>query len=188
MKALFNLAYYLFVLTILSIGVLLLATLLPLPGSIEVKVVQSGSMEPTIKTGGIVVIRSVDTYKLGDIITFGPDTKTQIPTTHRIVGVEGLGPTEKFVTKGDANDDADPTLTARSAINGKVIFSLPYLGYLLDFARKPLGFGLLVGIPALMIICDEIGKIVREIKTIRHRNLRIHVTTPKKYTDEETRS
>lgn len=169
MKTFFNLLYYLFVTCIVGIAILLLASMVPVPGNIKVKIVKSGSMEPTIKTGGIVVIAPSDTYSVGDVITFGQDTKTQIPTTHRIVRIEGDGPLRAFATKGDANSTEDPAPTRLDSIKGKMIFTVPYLGYILDFAKKPSGFVLLVGIPALMIIFDELSKIFTEIKSIRRK-------------------
>lgn len=167
MKLIWNTAYYLLAIAVFAVGILLFASLLPIPGNVGVKIVKSGSMEPSIKTGGLIVIRPATQYGVGDVITFGKDTKTQIPTTHRILRVEGSGATQSFVTKGDANDVEDPAVTKLKDVHGKVIFSLPYLGYLLDFGRKPLGFLLLVGLPATSIIIEEILKIWREIKSIR---------------------
>lgn len=171
MKTLFNLVYYIFVACIIGIALLLLASMVPVPGNIKVKIVKSGSMEPTIMTGGIVVIAPAENYTVGDIITFGQDTKTQIPTTHRIVRIEGEGPLRAFATKGDANNDEDPAPTRIGDIKGKVLFTVPYLGYILDFAKKPLGFALLVGVPALAIIIDELGKIIAEIKSMKKKKL-----------------
>jgi signal peptidase len=169
MKVFSNTIYYLFITAIIVIALLLLATLVPIPGNFKVKVVKSGSMEPAIKTGGLVVIRPEESYGVGDIVTFGKDTKTQIPTTHRIVAISGEGSQRTFVTKGDANNAEDPTVTRLADIHGKVLFSIPYMGYVLDFAKRPLGFILLVGVPALVIIVEEIMKIIREIKVIRRK-------------------
>jgi signal peptidase len=169
MKILFNSIYYLFVAGIAVIALLLLTTMIPIPGNLQAKVVKSGSMEPSIKTGGIVFVHPSTSYEVGDIITFGKDTKTVIPTTHRIVKVNGNGSSKTFTTKGDANDVADPTDTRLGDVSGKVVFSVPYLGFVLDFARKPLGFSLLVGVPAVVIILEEIGKIIREARLIRRR-------------------
>lgn len=163
MKSLLKIPYYILILGVMSTGLLLLTTLVPIPGNFSVKIVKSGSMEPAIKTGGIVVIRPNQSYGVGDVITFGKDTKTQIPTTHRIVEVAG----SSFITKGDANDTVDPALVKKSDVRGKVIFSLPYVGFILDFARKPLGFILLVGLPASLVILDEIVKIWKEIRRLR---------------------
>ncbi len=171
MKVIFNIVYYLFILAITMVALLLLSTLFPIPGNFKAKVVKSGSMEPAIKTGGIVLIRSSSSYVVGDIVTFGKDTKTQIPTTHRIISVNGQGPLRTFVTKGDANDAEDPTVTRLSEIHGKVVYSFPYLGYILDYAKKPQGFILLVGIPALIVILEETAKIIGEVKRIRRRKI-----------------
>lgn len=175
MKFILNFFYYVFVSFVLGIALLLLSTILPITGNFKVKVVQSGSMEPTIKTGGVIIIHPRETYGVGDIVTFGLDTKTQIPTTHRIIEVKGDGPLRTFTTQGDANDGPDPAVIRLSDIHGKVIFDLPYLGYLLDFAKKPTGFMLLVGVPAFLIIFDEIGKIIKEIRRIRRKG-QINVT------------
>jgi signal peptidase len=168
MKILFNTIYYLFILGLIAVSLMLLTTFVSV-GGIKVKVVKSGSMEPAIKTGAIVVIKPESSYKTGDIITFGPDTKTQVPTTHRIVSVTGEGRSVIFKTKGDANDSEDPNDTRLSDIHGKVIFSLPYVGFILDFAKKPFGFALLVGLPAISIIIDEVINIITEIKKIRRK-------------------
>jgi len=163
MKRFLQIPYYLLIAAVFATGILLLATLVPIPGNFSIKIVKSGSMEPAIKTGGVVVIKPTETYQVGDIITFGKDTKTQIPTTHRIIEIEN----ESFLTKGDANDSPDPLPIQKSDIKGRVIFSAPYVGFVLDFAKKPLGFALIVGIPAMLVIIDEIGKIWREIKRIK---------------------
>lgn len=171
MKFLFNSIYYIFVIFVFGLALLLVASLAPIPGNYKIKIVKSGSMEPAIKTGGIVVIRPSDSYKVGDVITFGKDTPTQIPTTHRIVATEGSGSSQMFLTKGDANETEDPNPTSIKDVTGKVWFDLPYLGYVLDFAKKPVGFALLVGIPALSVIIDEIMKILSEVRKMKRRKL-----------------
>ncbi len=170
MKVLFSAIYYLFVLAILAISLLLLISFVPI-GGMKIKVVQSGSMEPTIKTGSVVLIKPFQNYVVGDVITFGPDTKTQVPTTHRIVRVEEQTGRVFFVTKGDANDSEDPVSIKKGDVIGKVILSIPFAGFVLDFAKKPLGFGLLVGVPALSIILDEILNIINEVKRMRRSKL-----------------
>ena len=41
---------------------------------------------------------------------------------------------------------------------------IPFVGYAVDFAKKPLGFALIIIIPATLIIYDEIRKIYGELK------------------------
>ncbi len=146
-----------------AVALLLVASLLPIPGNYKVKVVLSGSMEPTIQTGSIIVARPVNQYQKGDIITFGKDTKKEIPVTHRIVSEKDGG----FITRGDANDVTDTNLVQKKDIIGRVIFSAPYVGYAISAAKTPLGFVFLIIIPALLIILDEIRKIIREFRGIR---------------------
>ena len=176
MKVLFNTLHYLLITAVVVIAMLLLATLLPLPGDFKVKIVQSGSMEPAIKTGSIVIDKAEAAYNVGDVVTFGADTKTRVPTTHRIVAI-GDGPNPVYTTKGDANDAPDEVNTHLADIHGRVVFTLPYAGYVLDFARKPLGFALLVGLPAALIILDELAKIIREVGVLRRRKLLPHAET-----------
>lgn len=163
MKNIYRIGYGIFVLGVISVVGLFLASLFPIPGNIQIKIVQSGSMEPAIKTGGIVVLKPVDEYRVGDIVTFGPDTKVKVPTTHRIVADRVASGEFLYTTKGDANEDSDPSEIKKKDIIGKVLFSVPYFGFLLDFARKPWGFALLIGLPAGIVIVDEGIKIWNEV-------------------------
>ena len=76
---------YMFTAVVVVLGLLLLASFFRVPGNVLVKIVKSGSMEPAVRTGALVIIRPLEAYKVGDVIMFGKDTKTQLPTTHRIV-------------------------------------------------------------------------------------------------------
>ncbi len=169
LKALFKFIYYLFVAGIIGVALLLVASMFPIPGNVQIKVVLSGSMEPAIHVGSVIVIKPVESYAVGDIVTYGKDTKTDIPTTHRIIDERVEGDETFFKTQGDANDDPDIKELKDSAIIGKVLLTIPLLGYLIDFAKQPLGFVLLVIIPAMIVIGDEIKKIWLETKRIRVR-------------------
>lgn len=64
--------------------------------------------------------------KKGDIITFRIDDTV---VTHRVTeNRNGI-----CTTKGDANKTADPVSVKESQIIGRVVFSLPYLGYVIHF-------------------------------------------------------
>ena len=171
MKALFKIGYWIFVTAVVLLGLLLVTSLIPVPGNLEVKIVQSGSMEPSIKTGALVILKPSSEYHIGDVIMFGEDTKTKVPTTHRIVADEVRSGVFYYTTKGDANEDPDPQQVAQTEVIGKVLFSIPYLGYVLDFAKKPLGFALLIGVPAAIVVFDEAGNIWRETKRLRKKNM-----------------
>lgn len=153
---------------IIMIGLFLIMTLFPIKGNYQVKVVLSGSMEPTIHTGSIVIIKPGSKYKVGDIIIFGKDTKTEIPTTHRIVSSRAVEGNILFITKGDANEDIDFTEIYEKDVNGKILFSVPFMGYIINFIRKPVGVIIVIIIPALYIIFDEIKKIIKEVGKIKN--------------------
>lgn len=169
MQTLFKIGYRIFVALVVALGLLLLTSLIPIPGNVLVKIVQSGSMEPSIKTGSLVIIKPSLNYRVGEIIMFGEDTKTKVPTTHRIVRDEVRSGVFYYTTQGDANEDSDLQPIAQSEVIGKVLFSIPYLGFVLDFAKKPLGFALLIGVPAAIVVFDEVGNIWRETKRLKAR-------------------
>ncbi len=166
MKILTNILYGFFALLTLGVLAMFIFPSVPFAGHIEVKIVKSGSMEPTINTGGIVAIRESETYGLGDVITF-TSQGADIPTTHRIIAMEDIDGVTMITTKGDANEDADSALITQDAIIGKVLFDMPYAGFVLDFARQPMGFMLLIALPALLIVVDEIEKIWKEMQRLR---------------------
>ncbi len=159
--------YYILIGLIVLIGVLLAATLLPIPGNYQVKLVQSGSMEPSIKIGSVVVIKPMDNYKKGEIITFEGDKKE--PVTHRILEVQVVEGKFYFTTKGDVNNAPDAGLVSKDKVLGKVVLDIPYLGYLIDFVQKPIGFILVLIIPALVIVSDELRKIWQEVRKIKNK-------------------
>ncbi len=162
-KIFINTIYLAVVLVVLTTALLFVGTKVDLLGY-EVKIVKSGSMEPAIHTGSIIVIAPGQTYGIGDVVTYGKDTRSHIPVTHRIVEKRGEGSLATYITKGDANEDKDTKAVGGKDVIGKVAFSIPYLGFVIEFARTPLGFLLLIGLPALLIILDELANIVWEAR------------------------
>jgi len=128
---------------------------------IKLFTVQSGSMEPAIKVGSLVVVKSQNEYQVNDIITFKDREDSQKTTTHRIVEKEDTG-IIRCTTQGDANDAADSNAVLPPQIVGKVIFKIPYFGYPVAFARTWPGVIILIIIPATIIIYDEVGNIRKE--------------------------
>ena len=122
--------------------------------------VYTGSMEPAIPVGGLVVIKPVDpeTLREGDIICFRFSESTSV--THRIVNVTDEG----FTTKGDANEDPDQGIVEKENVIGKVVFIVPFIGYLGYFVRTPIGFILLIILPAGLIIIMELGNIAKGLR------------------------
>lgn len=135
-------------------------------GGFKIYVVKSGSMEPAIKTGSVVIDKTMDEYEVGDVITFKNKDKPLETTTHRIFDEEMQGNIKIFTTKGDANNSSDSIKVSPDKIVGKVIFKIPYFGYAVAFVRTLPGFIILIVIPATIIIYEEINKIHHETKQI----------------------
>lgn len=148
---------------LIVIGAMLLLSYLPMPNNFRTLVVETGSMEPTIKTGSVVVVSKASSYQTGDIITFQDSARSKTSITHRIKEVKD----GQFVTQGDANQSADFNKVSSANIIGKVRFWIPYLGYVLAFVRTRLGIVLVIAIPAAVIIVDQIWKIRNEIKSLK---------------------
>jgi signal peptidase len=129
----------------------------------RVDAVFSGSMEPQLKVGGVVVTRPVaaEDIKAGDTITFYCPLNEQL-TSHRVIAVEDGSPLS-FRTKGDANEDADPFTVPAGKVVGKVCFHLPYFGYAAQFIKTPLGLLLTLCLPGLIIIILEMRNIWRAL-------------------------
>lgn len=127
----------------------------------RVDAVFSGSMEPEIKVGSVLITRPVEaeTIKAGDIITFD-SPPSEMPTTHRVVSVE-KGSELYFQTKGDANEDADPITVPAQNVLGTAYFHVPYFGYVSQFVKTPLGFILTLCVPGIIIVVMELRNIRR---------------------------
>jgi signal peptidase len=160
----FKIIYSIFVAFIVVVALLLIVSVLPITGNYKIMTVISGSMAPAIKMGSVVMVKPAADYKIGDVITFGPYSKTKAPTTHRIYDIKVEGGAPVYITKGDANNAPDARELQKKDILGKVLVSVPYVGYAVDFAKKPMGFALIIIVPAAIIIFDEIKKIFYELK------------------------
>jgi signal peptidase len=122
-------------------------------GKYRSMLVQSGSMEPSIMTGDVIIIRQDKWYQKGDVVTFNAGNKGRV--THRIVGADR----DNFQTKGDANRTGDNDSVNLSQIMGKVVLVLPKLGYLVVFSKSLLGIIVMIIIPGIIIMADELFKI-----------------------------
>jgi signal peptidase I len=83
--------------------------------------VESGSMEPTISTSDVVLVRLDNSnVQKDDIISYVSENSI---ITHRVIYVDG----DKYTCKGDANNTIDSTIT-KSMIIGEVVKIYPKLG------------------------------------------------------------
>jgi len=165
----FKIFYYIVCVFIGLITILLIVSVFPVTGNFKVKVVESGSMESAIKTGSIITIKPEEDYKIGDIVTFQATTKLKELITHRIYDIQVTEGEPRYITKGDANNAPDQKEVLQKDIIGRVVFHIPYLGYVVSFSKKPIGFILIIIIPAGIIVSDEIRKIWKEIVRLKNK-------------------
>jgi signal peptidase len=128
--------------------------------------VQSGSMVPTFHKGDLVETIPVPEFGLrpGDIITFVSPKDAKVTLTHRIVQTPSVTNGYKFVTKGDANMGADSPIDPTLVV-GRVEHHIPKLGYLADFVRTPAGLLIIIYVPALLIVGEEIRRLSKYYKS-----------------------
>ncbi len=159
----------------LVICVLLLLAVLLAPSILHLSfnTVVSGSMEPTIKTGAMIatVKAAPAEIQVGDVIGFrveGIDT----PICHRVIEIVKTEGGIVFRTKGDANESPDTWVVKPENLIGRIVFHLSWIGYVAKFIKEPYGFGLMVGLPAVIIIGLEIKNLFWP-KSIRRRRPRL---------------
>jgi len=157
---------------VLSILLLLCFSLIILPsmnGDLHFLTVQSGSMEPNLSVGDVVISAKsdIDDIKVGDVITFrySSDNDPYKCYTHRVNKIINTEDGNiMFQTKGDANEDVDRKLVRSSEVIGKSVVILPFIGYIGDFARSKLGYVVFLVIPCLLIIVFETRRIFKTRK------------------------
>jgi signal peptidase len=121
-------------------------------------------MEPVVQTGSVVIVRSVipETIQKGDIIMYSSRDMRSL-VTHRVVDVESM-PTLQFITRGDANKNPDINPVSPGQILGIVAFTVPYLGFLVQFIKTPIGFTLFFLLPAVLLIGRGVLDLWREVE------------------------
>ena len=92
----------------------------PMPFGIGFANVVSGSMEPALKKGTLLLVRKKADAEIGDIVVYQSGESIIV---HRIISAEG----DQVITKGDANETEDIPIK-RSQIKGVVMFKIPEIG------------------------------------------------------------
>lgn len=90
--------------------------------------VSGPSMQPHFGPGDIVIAKSVDTdsIQVGDIVRY---QGSQGYVVHRVVRIDETVDGRLFTTRGDNNNVDDPPVL-ESRIDGKIVFDVPYAGWL----------------------------------------------------------
>ncbi len=99
-------------------------------------VVSGDSMEPILHSGDLVVLRTQDTYEIGDVVTFPvPDGEPGAGSLviHRIVDTEG----QLFIPQGDNRSQADEWRPTNETVRGSLWFHVPRAGQVLTTVLQP---------------------------------------------------
>lgn len=96
--------------------------------------VGSGSMIPVLNVGDVVIVGKVqpNMIKIGDVIEYKRKESNDqvISVLHRVIEINGTGDNKTFITKGDANNAADPAPVPPANVVGKIVLTIPKVGWL----------------------------------------------------------
>lgn len=141
-----------------------------LSGRYHVRPVLSGSMQPGLPVGGIVITERVPVQSLQvrDVVVFHrPDEPDEL-VVHRIIKLT-TGPGGSVIrTQGDANDTPDPW---RATLHGdtayRAVFSLPLIGYAAVWVHSPTGRQTYVIVGLLLLVIALTGIVSRYYRSRR---------------------
>lgn len=144
--------------TLILLVLLALAVALVVPvlmGCTELAVL-TGSMQPALPVGSLIYIKEADPAQLqvGDVITYRLEGDTMV--THRVV--ENLPEEGYLITQGDANQEPDGQITY-DRVQGKMVFHLPWLGYISMNIRTKTGIFAVCGTLVVIILLTFLPEI-----------------------------
>ena len=123
-------------------------------GAAQLLTVVSGSMQPALPLGSLVVVvpRDADAVRIGDVITFSPPGDDMRTVTHRVVDVQGTGGDVSVRTRGDANQVPDPwTLHFPTGRAWVVVADAPWVGRPWLWLAQPMHRELVL-VPAALLV------------------------------------
>lgn len=158
-KILLKILNYLIVvlLILIIVGTLLNKGGAPTIRGYKVLNVLTGSMEPSINIGDLILVKEtpIKELKLEDIITYKTENNSTL-VTHRINKINENG---TFITKGDANNTEDIGEVCEEQIQGKIVFKVRKLGGIMIFLKQNI-----VVVIILLTLILFIPEIIRGIK------------------------
>ena len=150
--------------------------------------VLTGSMSPTFKIGGMVVIHPVDPLAVdtGDVITYEHPVQSDLLITHRVVAVSEEDDSRSFQTKGDGVGVEDSYTVPSQAVRGKVSLYVPLFGHFAEFVKTPLGFTICLVVPSALLLLGEYRKIAALVNA-KKRNRKRATTRQRSGTSPDSR-
>ena len=99
--------------------------------------VLTGSMEPAISAGDLVIVKSQDEYQVGDVIKFQL-SDGGLPVTHRIVEIVDNNGTTIYRCRGDNPNISDTEIqnVRLQQIEGKVVYTIDNWGTYITFVDE----------------------------------------------------
>jgi signal peptidase len=141
-------------------AVIVAAITLPALAGYQVLTVLSGSMEPALETGDVIVESKVspDELKLGDVVTFREPGGPRL-ITHRVREVRIFGGAAHVTTRGDANTGVERWSIPLDGTVGRVEYRVPKVGYVTNRVGSRFGRLALLVVPALLLCLWELKRI-----------------------------
>lgn len=126
-------------------------------------VVMSGSMEPAMSPGDVVLVddRPLDEIEVGDTITYATGPR---PTTHEVIEASQDGDIFLFKTKGIANEDPDPGVVRGESVIGVTMLVIPYAGHIVLLANTKMGAALFLIVPGALLVLNEVYGLARDYR------------------------
>jgi signal peptidase len=123
-----------------------------LGGRVDYVLVSGTSMEPTMHTGDLVLVRAHDHYEPGQTIAYRipeGDIGAGSWVIHRVVGGDGES---GYIVQGDNRDVADDWHPTDADVVGAQWAMVPGAGRWMAAFRSPAAVGILVGVLVLALI------------------------------------
>ena len=118
-------------------------------------IVLTGSMEPEISSGDLIIVRKIDgaDVKQGDVIAFfDPDGNGMSVLTHRVTEIVNEDGTLSFRTKGDANNTEDKALVTSDKLVGIYKTKISGAGNIAMFMQTTAGLIICVVLPLIILV------------------------------------
>lgn len=117
-----------------------------LGGPVTYALIQGNSMEPRLHANDLAVVRTKQSYAVGDVVAYHSAELDRL-VLHRIIDRDG----DTFILQGDNNDFLDSAQPTEEQIAGELAFSVPKAGALVERLRSPAGFVVLLGLAGVVI-------------------------------------
>lgn len=115
----------------------------------------SGSMKPEINVNDVIIVKKVQQEELhiNDIISFKMNEEI---ITHRIINVQKENDEKVYyVTKGDANNTEDTEKITFENIEGKYIFKIEKIGYLITAIQNKITLIVVMTMLAILYVIEQ---------------------------------